>query len=104
MSGMDLPITAIREQIASAVNIIVQQTRFACGSRKITSISEVTGIEGNIVQLSEIFRFKQSGYNEDGRIVGQFEPMGQVPEFYEQLAARGISVDLDIFSRQQGSR
>lgn len=102
MSGMDLPITAIREQIASAVNIIVQQTRFACGSRKITSISEVTGIEGNIVQLSEIFRFKQSGYNEDGRIVGKFEPMGQVPEFYEQLAARGISVDLDIFSRQQG--
>ncbi|WP_339674666.1 ATPase, T2SS/T4P/T4SS family [uncultured Zhongshania sp.] len=101
MSGMDLPVAAIREQIASAVDIIVQQTRFACGSRKITSISEVTGVEGNIVQLSEIFRFTQSGYNEDGRVIGQFEAMGQVPEFYEQLSARGIAVDLDIFTRQQ---
>ncbi len=59
MSGMDLPVHAIREQIASAVDIIVQQTRFACGSRKVTSVAEVTGLEGGVIQLSEIYRFQQ---------------------------------------------
>lgn len=100
MSGMDLPITAIREQIASAVDIIIQQTRFACGSRKVTSIAEVTGVEGSVIQLSEIFRFSQSGYDESGRVTGRFEALGQVPEFYEQLAARGVAVDLGIFSKR----
>lgn len=103
MSGMDLPVLAIREQIASAVNIIVQQSRFACGSRKITSISEVTGVEGSVVQLSEIFRFRQTGYCSEGKVEGKFEALGQVPEFYEKLAARGVPVNLDIFSKSEGS-
>jgi pilus assembly protein CpaF len=97
MAGMDLPSIAIREQIASAVNIIVQQTRFSCGSRKVTSICEVTGIEGGRVQLAEIFKFAQTGYNEEGRVQGTFEPTGLVPEFYEKLRARGERVDLSIF-------
>lgn len=98
MSGMDLPVRAIREQISSAVNIIVQQTRFSCGSRKVTSIAEVTGVEGDVVQIAEIFKYKQIGYDENGKVTGHFMATGVVPEFYEGLRARGIDVDLSIFS------
>src|SRR5690606_8409370 len=70
MSGMELPVRAIREQIASAVHIIIQQTRFACGSRKVTSISEVTGMEGETVQIAEIFGFRQTGFDEKGKVQG----------------------------------
>jgi len=98
MAGVDLPILAIREQISSAVNLIVQQTRFACGSRKIISICEVAGVEGNRIQLGEIFRFQQNGYGEDGKVKGEFVSTGIVPQFYEELAKRGLEVDMDIFS------
>ena len=98
MAGMDLPTQAIREQIASAINIVVQQTRFPDGSRKITHISELTGMETGTIQMHDIFRFKQDGFNEEGRVKGQFVPTGQVPEFYEQLRARGLQVDMGIFN------
>lgn len=98
MSGMELPVRAIREQIASAVHIIVQQTRFSCGSRRVTSITEVTGVEGETVQLSEIFKFQQTGYDERGKVNGYFTATGMVPEFYEDLRRRGIEIDLELFS------
>lgn len=98
MSGMDLPVRAIREQISSAVDIIVQQTRFACGSRKVTSVAEVTGIEGDVVQIAEIFKFKQTGFDAAGKVQGEFYATGVVPEFYEGLRARGIEVDMSIFN------
>lgn len=98
MSGMELPVLAIREQIASAVDVIVQQTRFACGSRRVTSIAEVTGMESGTVQLAEIFKFQQEGYDENGKVRGKFMATGLIPEFYDQLRRRGISVDLSIFS------
>ena len=72
MAGMDLPLPAIREQIASAVDILVQQTRFACGTRKITSITEVTGMENGRMQMQEIFRFHNQGYGADGKVRGAF--------------------------------
>jgi pilus assembly protein CpaF len=98
MAGMDLPVRAIREQISSAVNIIVQQSRIADGSRKITHISEITGMEGDIIQLNDIFVYRQEGFDADGRVVGHFEATGQIPTFYEGLRARGITVDMSIFS------
>ncbi|MGZ9899908.1 ATPase, T2SS/T4P/T4SS family [Shewanella gaetbuli] len=101
MAGLDLPILAIREQISSAVNLIVQQTRFACGTRKIINICEVAGIEGNRIQLGEIFKFKQNGYDENGKIKGQFVSTGVIPQFYEALSKRGINVDLSIFSKNK---
>jgi pilus assembly protein CpaF len=101
MAGMDLPVTAIREQIASAVDIIVQQTRYACGSRKISKITEVTGIEGNTVQLQDIFEFKQHGFNDNGKVWGEFVATGFVPSFYETLKAIGIPVDLTIFGNDK---
>ena len=97
MAGMDLPARAIREQIASAVHVIVQQSRLADGSRKITHISEITGMEGNTVQLNDIFVYQQEGFDESGKVVGQFQPTGQVPQFYESLRSRGIKVDMSIF-------
>src|SRR5690606_16962525 len=97
MAGMDLPVQAIREQIASAVQLIVQQSRFGDGSRRITSISEITGMEQSTIQLNEIFRFQQTGFDENGRVKGHCMAAGQIPEFYEALAQRGIPVDLSIF-------
>ncbi|WP_026286750.1 ATPase, T2SS/T4P/T4SS family [Gilvimarinus chinensis] len=98
MAGMDLPVLAIREQISSAVNIIVQQTRFACGTRKVISICEVSGVEGNRIQLGEIFRFQQTGFDNEGKVKGKFITTGIVPQFYEDLAKRGMDVDREIFA------
>jgi pilus assembly protein CpaF len=97
MAGMDLPIAAIREQIASAVDIIVQQTRFACGSRKVTSIAEVTGMENGKIQLQELFRFDQRGYGEDGKVLGRFAGCDAVPAFYDELREQGVDCDLSLF-------
>jgi pilus assembly protein CpaF len=98
MAGMDLPISAIREQLASAVNLIVQQTRFACGARKVTCIAEVVGVENGRIQLSEVFRFRQTGYSANGQVQGRFEATGLIPEFYEQLRNRGVATDLSLFA------
>ncbi|XGA80312.1 ATPase, T2SS/T4P/T4SS family [Halomonas sp. CH40] len=97
MAGMDLPAVAIREQIASAVHLVVQQTRFSCGSRKITGISEVVGVENGRIQLAEVFKFNATGYDESGRVSGHFTATGLIPEFYEGLKNRGIGLDLNIF-------
>jgi pilus assembly protein CpaF len=98
MAGMDLPLAAIREQIASAVDVIVQQTRFACGTRAVTSIAEVTGIESGRIQLQELFRFQVHGHGVGGgRVQGLFTGCDLVPEFYESLREAGEAVDLGIF-------
>lgn len=98
MAGMDLPIAAIREQISSAINIIVQQSRFPDGSRKITYITEVTGMESDMIQIQDIFRYEQEGYDEEGKVTGEFKATGQIPEFYEQMRKRGLEVDMSIFN------
>ncbi|MEA5666269.1 ATPase, T2SS/T4P/T4SS family [Stenotrophomonas sp. MH1] len=98
MSGMELPMTVVREQIASAVDLIVHQKRYPCGSRKVSHISEVTGIESGTIQLQDIFLFSPRSYHgRDGKVVGEFRATGAVPEFYETLAERGVNVDLGIF-------
>ncbi|MHB8211245.1 MAG: ATPase, T2SS/T4P/T4SS family [Acidithiobacillus sp.] len=104
MAGMDLPLTAIREQIASAVDIIVQITRFSCGSRKVTSICEVTGTESGTIQLQELFTYKQQGYDAEGRVRGIFRATGAVPEFYEVMRERSLPVDLSIFQTEEPLR
>jgi len=101
MAGMDLPVTAIREQLASAVDIIVQQTRFTCGSRKVTHITEVTGIESGKIQLQDIFLYRQDGVTSEGKVKGEFVPCGFVPAFYDDLAKIGVNVDLSIFDNKE---
>jgi pilus assembly protein CpaF len=100
MAGMDLPLTAIRDQVVSAIDIIIQQARLADGRRLITHIVEVTGIESNKIQLQELFKFENRGRDSDGRILGSFVACNAVPVFYEDLRDAGIPVDLSIFNRQ----
>ncbi len=101
MAGMDLPVRAIREQIGSAVNMVVQQTRFSDGSRKVTCISEVTGLDGDQLQLQDIFYFKQEGFTREGKVAGRHVPTGFIPRFYEQLRQRGMEPDLSIFRGEE---
>jgi pilus assembly protein CpaF len=97
MAGAELPSRAIREQIGSAVDVIVHQSRLRDGTRKIVSITEVLGCRDNEVQTQEIFTFKQTGYNEEGGVVGSFMPTGVMPSFMEHLGASGESVSDEIF-------
>lgn len=103
MSGMDLPVQAIREQISSAVDIIIQQTRYPCGSRKVTSITEVSGIESGVIQMQEIFRFRQIGVDDNKKVLGKFEATGFIPDFYEELDRYGFKVDRSIFDKLEQS-
>jgi pilus assembly protein CpaF len=100
MAGMDLPLTAIREQISSAVDIIIQQARLTDGQRIVTSIVEVTGMESGKIQLQDIFRFDQQGRNEQGRIHGKFTACETIPTFYEELRDAGVPVDISIFNSE----
>ena len=97
MSGMELPSRAIREQIASAVDIIIHESRLSDGSRKVTAITEVTGLEGNQIVMQDLFAFKQSGVGPDGKIIGEFKPTGAMPTWFDQLAGRGIKCDPRMF-------
>lgn len=98
MSGMDLPVAAIRKQIGAAINLVCQVSRLSDGSRKIMAISEVLPlVEGGEIALQEIFEFRQSGYDEDGRVVGEFHPTGTIPNFIMRLRERGVNVDMSIF-------
>lgn len=98
MAGMDLPVAAIREQVSAAVDIIIQQQRFTCGSRKITRITEVVGMESGTVQLQDIFRYDQHGVDADNRVAGEFVATGSVPQFYETLRDFGVELDLSCFA------
>jgi pilus assembly protein CpaF len=100
MAGMDLPLTAIRDQVVSAVDIIIQQARLADGRRVITGIVEVTGIESSKIQLQELFRYEQQGRDGEGRVLGRFTGCNAIPSFYDNLRQAGIALDLGIFNRQ----
>ena len=97
MAGMDLPSRAIREQIASAIDFIVHLARLSDGSRKLVGISEVTGMEGDIVTLQPIYQFEQKGFGEGGKVLGRIKPTGAIPKFVHELRARGIPVDMSLF-------
>jgi pilus assembly protein CpaF len=96
MAGMDLPVRAIREQVASAVDVIVQQARLRDGSRRIINVSEVQGMEGDVIVMSDIFAFEQQGI-ENGKIVGRLKATGIRPKFYERIEAAGIVLPPNIF-------
>jgi pilus assembly protein CpaF len=97
MAGMDLPAKAIREQVAGALDIVVQQARLSDGTRRITHISEITGMEGEIISMHNLFTYDQSGVGADGRIQGRFRATGVIPKFYEGLRQMGIKVNLALF-------
>ncbi|HEY9059669.1 MAG TPA: CpaF family protein [Pseudobacteroides sp.] len=98
MAGMELPVRAIREQIASAVDLIVQQSRLKDGSRKITHITEVIGMEGDIITLQDIFVYKQKGKDENGKMMGDVVPTGIKPKFFDKFEKSGVVLPPDLFS------
>jgi len=99
MAGMDLPLRAIREQVASALNLIVHQERMRDGTRKIVNITEVQGMEGDVIVLSDIFVFEQTGV-EEGKVIGRLKPTGLRPKFLEEIEKFNIKLPPDIFGAQ----
>lgn len=97
MSGLDMPLIAIRRQIASAINLIVHQTRLQDGSRKATQVTEVAGMEGDVVVLTDIFKFEQTGIGEGGKVLGQLKPTGIRPLFTPKLEVSGFKLGGEIF-------
>jgi pilus assembly protein CpaF len=98
MAGMNLPTKAIREQISSAVHLIVQQTRLSDGSRKITYITEVVGIQGDTVSLQDVFLYKQEGLDKRRKVIGKYVATGFIPKFVEQIEAKGLKIPRSLFS------
>ena len=102
MSGMELPSRAIREQVASAINLIVQVARFTDGSRKITKITEIVGMESDTITLQDLFVFRHDGFDERGGVVGKHIPTGIVPNYMEKLRAHGENLSTSIFKSHEG--
>jgi pilus assembly protein CpaF len=102
MSGMDLPLKVVRQQISAAVDLIIQQTRLKDGSRKVTAITEVVGMEGEIVVLTDIFKFEQTGIGTEGKIIGELKPTGIRPIFGPRLEAAGFKLGAEIFMPSGG--
>lgn len=98
MAGMNLPVKAIREQAASAVHLIVQQSRLSDGSRKVTYITEVVGIQGDTVSLQDVFLFKQEGLDKRRKVQGRFVATGFIPKFVEQIEAKGLKIPRSLFT------
>jgi pilus assembly protein CpaF len=97
MGATNLPDRAMRQQISSAIQLVVQQTRLSDGSRKITSISEITGMEGDVITMQEIFLFEKMGITQDGKVIGRFRATGVRPKCCERLKASGIHLPADMF-------
>jgi pilus assembly protein CpaF len=97
MAGMDLPLRAIREQISKAIELIVQQSRMKDGTRKVTHITEVQGMEGDVIVMQDIFVYEQTGVDEQGKIIGRLRPTGIRPKFMEKLEAQSIFLPATVF-------
>jgi len=100
MAGFDLPVRAIRQQFASAIHLLVSAQRLSGGSRKITTVTEVQGMEGDVITMQDIFKFEPLGANSEGKVYGQFVATGLRPSFLDRLNAHGARVDLGMFERK----
>jgi len=98
MAGMDLPLKVVRQQVSSAVDLIVQQTRLKDGQRKVTAVTEVAGMEGDIIVLTDIFKFNQTGVTTDGKVLGEVNATGIRPNFTPRLEAAGFKLSAEIFA------
>ena len=100
MGGLDLPVKAMRQQISSAVDLIIQANRLQGGPRKVTSITEVMGMEQEIIIMQDVFRYKQLGIDQNGRAFGQFEATGVRPTFMHRLESKGIKLPSNMFQER----
>jgi pilus assembly protein CpaF len=99
MTGLEIPQKALRHQVASALDVVIQLSRLSDGTRRLVSLQEITGMEGDVVVMQEIFRFDRHGIDEDGKVVGEIIPTGIRPNFAEKLRLSGIELPADLFSR-----
>jgi pilus assembly protein CpaF len=97
MTGINFPITALRSQIASAIDIVLQIARMEDGRRKLVSMQEISGMEGDIITMSELFTFKREGLDEDNKVMGELKATGIIPAFHRDLAQRGIDLPIETF-------
>lgn len=97
MSGIDIPARSARAQIASAIHVIVQVARLSDGRRRLMSVAEITGMEGDVITIQEIFRFRQTGLDSEGHVTGHFEATGIRPRFIEQFMVHGIKLPASLF-------
>jgi pilus assembly protein CpaF len=104
MGATNLPERAMRQQISSAINIVVQQTRLSDGSRRVTNVSEITGMEGDIITMQDIFVFEKTGLNPEGKVTGRFRATGVRPKCWERLHAAGIQLPPEMFSGSEELR
>jgi pilus assembly protein CpaF len=104
MAGVDIPVRAIREQIASAINLIVHQSRLKDGTRRFTHVTEISGMEGDVITLQDIFVFDyRAGIDENGRFRGVIQPTGLRPRFIERLGDQGVTLDTELFLHESGT-
>jgi pilus assembly protein CpaF len=101
MSGVDIPPHAVRQQIASAINVVVQIARLSDGKRRLVSLQEITGMEGEVVTMQEIFKFERRGIGDDGGVIGELLPTGIRPSFTEQLRIAGVALPAELFERRR---
>ena len=102
MTGINFPIKALREQISSAIDLVVQIARHEDGKRRVVNLAEVNGMEGEMITMSDIFAFKREGMDEDGNVLGSLQPTGIVPAFHKTLASKGIKIPIESFRNSAG--
>jgi pilus assembly protein CpaF len=100
MTGINFPTKVLREQISSAIDIVVQIARHEDGRRRLVSLQEVNGMEGDIITMSELFRFERKGIADDGTVLGELRSTGIVPAFHKPLSAKGINLPIDLFGHE----
>ncbi|MCZ6500223.1 MAG: ATPase, T2SS/T4P/T4SS family, partial [Gammaproteobacteria bacterium] len=97
MTGINFPIKALRSQIASAIDVVLQIARLDDGKRKLVSLQEISGMEGDVITMSELFKFEREGMDEDNNVIGKLVTTGIVPAFHKNLAHRGIDLPIEVF-------
>ncbi|MFP6906998.1 MAG: ATPase, T2SS/T4P/T4SS family [Verrucomicrobiota bacterium] len=102
MAGMELPLRAIREQIGSAIQVVIQLSRYVDGTRKVSYVTEICGMEGDKLVMQDLFEFKQTGYDADNKVIGHLQPTGNVPTFLNEFQVRQIPIDVNIFNPGEG--
>ena len=102
MTGISFPVKTLREQIAAAINVVIQVERHEDGKRRVVSLAEISGMEGDIITMSDLFVFERRGRDEDGNVLGELKPTGIIPGFYRDLDAKGVKIPIDVFDPSTG--
>jgi pilus assembly protein CpaF len=98
MTGIAFPLKSLRAQIASAINVVVQVERHEDGRRRLVSVQEINGMEGDVITMSEIFKFERRGLDPEGKVIGELKPTGIIPAFQRELARKGIDLPVETFT------